>query len=84
MLLLGVTQLLLPDVAPVARNFALVMVGGLLALLLAMRGGDLLGKSLFSIGCITTFLLVGWFWLCAPEERVIVRQYLRRLKVSFA
>ncbi len=83
-LLLGIAQLLLPDVAPVARRFSLVMVGGLLALLLGMRGGDLLGKSLFSVGCITTFLLVGWFRLCAPEERVIVRQYLRTLMASLA
>lgn len=79
--LFGVSQRILPTSTSGIRRMALLMGGALLTLALASLLQSIVMKAAFLLLMLVGFVLVAWFLVLDPDERMLVKDRLKSLTV---
>ena len=70
--LLGMAQRFLPIKAAIIRQKILAIVAAILILTLASLQASLVIKGVFLLLTLSVFILIAWFLILAPDERVMI------------
>jgi len=77
LILFVMVQWLLPNTRALIRNSLLRIIIAVCIFIMAGYITGLFIKGICLIGTITAFIVVTWFWLLAPEERELVKDFFR-------
>jgi len=77
LILFAMAQWLLPDARAFIWNSLLRIIIAVCVFIMAGYTAGLFMKGVFLVGTLITFILVAWFWLLAPEEREMLKDFFR-------
>jgi len=80
--LFGIAQHLLPTKISIGMRKVLAMVGALIIFGLGSMQISLLIKAAFIVAAFTAFIFTAWFFVLAPDERVMIGNRFRAAQAS--